>query len=286
MHGGDNPTAFNMNGDVTDPYCGRWFCNTHKCHETYGGDLIGFIKGAMEGSPFPKVLEVAEAFCDDDSVDFVSDVYNEVVLKTLPEKPKGLSKEEVRKRLIIPPQFYLDRKFSAQTLDKFDVGLCVTPGTLMYNRVVFPVYDPSGKVMIGSVGRTVVNDPQKWKNQKGFRKSEHLYNYHNALQRICQTGDIILVEGQGDVLRIWQSGFENVVGIFGSKLHDTQELLLQKTGAMRVITFFDNDEAGQKCREDCDQKLSGLFEVKHIIPDLKDAGEMEEDEVKRFLEKV
>lgn len=286
IHNGDNPTAFNINSDVTDEYCGRWFCNTHKCNEQYGGDMIGLIRGLMPKSSFAEVIKVAESFCDEKSVDFTNDIYNDIVLRGISKKPKGLTRDEVRKRLIIPPEFYIKRKFKEETLDKFDVGLCVTPNAPMYNRVVFPIYDPTGKVMVGCVGRTVVDDSEKWKNQKGFKKSEHLYNYHNALKRICQTGDVILVEGQGDALRIWQSGFENVVGIFGSKLHDTQELLLEKTGAMRLITFFDNDEAGHKCREDIDKKMSNLFEIKHLVPSGKDVGDMEDDEVKRILEKI
>ncbi len=57
-----------------------------------------------------------------------------------------------------------------------------------------------------------------------------------------------------------------------------QELLLQKTGVTNVTTVFDRDEAGDKCREDCN-KLNRLFNVKHVVPDVDDVGEMSIEEV-------
>jgi DNA primase len=80
------------------------------------------------------------------------------------------------------------------------------------------------------------------------------------------------------MIRFHQAGIRNVVGIFGSKLSDTQELLLQKTGVMDVVTVFDRDEAGDKCREDCN-RLSRLFDVRHVVPLVDDVGEMSIAEV-------
>ena len=79
-------------------------------------------------------------------------------------------------------------------------------------------------------------------------------------------------------MRFHQAGIKNVVGIFGSKLSDPQELLLQKTGVTNIITVFDRDEAGDKCREDCN-KLNRLFNVRHVMPLVDDVGEMSVKEV-------
>lgn len=280
IHDGDNVTAFNVNSDITSEFCGRWFCNTVGCHKKYGGDVLGLLRGlaAVNGNlSFTEVLKLASSFCGSEQVDYISDTFNDIILRDK-EKPTGPSRDEVRSKLIRPAEFYLKRGFSAQILDKFDVGVCNDPTKEMYDRVVFPVYDPSGKYFIGCVGRTISGAPEKWKNQKGFKKSQHLYGLWLAFQAICQSGRIILVEGQGDVIRFHQAGIENAVGIFGSRLSDTQELLLQKTGVTNITTVFDRDEAGDKCREDCN-KLNRLFNVKHVIPEVDDVGEMTVEQV-------
>jgi 5S rRNA maturation endonuclease (ribonuclease M5) len=280
IHAGDNITAFNVNSDITSEYCGRWFCNTAGCHKKYGGDVLGLLRGlaTVNGNlPFTEVLKLASTFCGAEQVDYVSDVFNDIVLRDK-DKPTGPSRQEIRSKLIRPVDFYLKRGFSPEILDIFDVGICNDPTKEMHGRAVFPVYDPTGKTFIGCVGRTLINAPDKWKNQKGFKKSHHLYGLWLAFQAICQSGTLILVEGQGDVIRFHEAGIKNAVGIFGSRLSDHQELLLQKTGVTNVTTVFDRDEAGDKCREDCN-RLSRLFNIKHVVPDIGDVGEMSVEEV-------
>lgn len=280
IHNGDNTTAFNVNNDTSSEYCGRWFCNTAGCHKQFGGDILGLLRGLASTKAdisFTEVINLAATFCGIERIDYISDAFNDLLLRDSVKK-MGPSREEVRQKLIRPADFYIQRGFSQQILDEFDVGVCNDPSKEMYERVVFPVYDVNGKFLVGCVGRTLVNAAHKWKNQKGFKKSEHLYGYWLAFQAICQSGTLILVEGQGDVIRFHQAGIRNVVGIFGSKLSDTQELLLQKTGVMDVVTVFDRDEAGDKCREDCN-RLSRLFNVRHIVPLVDDVGEMSIEEV-------
>jgi DNA primase len=282
VHSGDNVTAFNINIGRTE-FRGRWFCNTCGCHKKYGGDLLGLIHGLMTAKAktnvdFIDVLNLAHTFCGTESFDYVSDAFTDILLRDIQKQSTGETRQSIRYRLTRPARFYLDRGFSEDVLDIFDVGVCRDPYDEMHDRVVFPIYEPTGNLCVGSVGRTIVESTIKWKNQKGFHKSEYLYGYWLAIQPVCQTGKIILVEGQGDVLRFFQAGVKNVVGIFGSKLSDTQELLLQKTGCMNVITVFDKDDAGNKCRLDCD-RLKKLFNVRHVIPQADDVGEMSVDQI-------
>jgi DNA primase len=281
IHNGDNTTAFNINGDVTSEFCGRWFCNTAGCHKKFGGDILGLLRGLASlkaDLTFTEVINLAATFCGIEQIDYISDVFNDMMLRET-VKVTGPTREQVRERLKRPVEYYLKRGFSLSILDEFDIGICDDPTKEMYNRVVFPVYDPNGKYLIGCVGRTLTNAPDKWKNQKGFKKSEHLYGYWKAFQAICQSGKIILVEGQGDVLRFHEAGIKNAVGIFGSKLSDSQELLLQKTGVTEITTVFDRDAAGDKCRLDCN-KLNRLFNVRHVIPEAEDVAEMTVEQVK------
>lgn len=287
VHNGDNSTAFNINCNKTSEYCGRWFCNTQGCHKKFGGDILGLMDGlcnAIGPTPFREVLEISHSLAGTEKVDYVSDFFNDLVIRNEPIL-SGPSREEVRNSLIRPAQFYLDRGYSESVLDEFDVGVCLNEYDPMFNRVVFPVYDNTGKFLVGGVGRTLVGAPDKWKNKFGFKKSEHLYGYWKAIQPICQTSKVILVEGQGDVLRFWQAGIKNVLGIFGSNLSDYQENMLQKTGVSSIITVFDRDTAGEKCREDC-KRLSRLFNLKQLLPEGADVGEMSISQIQNMKELV
>lgn len=282
IHSGDNTTAFNINVGNTE-FRGRWFCNTAGCHREYGGDILGLIHGLMRAKAnanvcFIDVLTLAHTFCGTEVFDYVSDTFTDILLRDLQKQEIGDTRQQVRSRLIRPAQFYLNRNFSEEVLDEFDVGVCQNPNDEMYDRVVFPIYEPTGKLCVGSVGRTITGSTMKWKVQRGFQKSEYLYGYWKAFQPVCQTGKIILVEGQGDVLRFFQAGVKNVVGILGSRLSDAQELLLQKTGCMNIVTVFDKDDAGDKCRFDCD-RLKRLFNVRHVIPQADDVGEMSIEQI-------
>lgn len=285
IHAGDNSSAFNVNVDINSEYCGRWFCNTKGCHKEYGGDELGLLRGLMckdEKVSFTDVIKVAEKICGEKIHTYNQDNIS-VILGRGKDKDSGITREQVRSKLKIPSSYYIDRGFSREVLDEFDVGLCDDPSKEMYNRIVFPIYNISGKYMAGCVGRTIVDDPMKWKIQKGFKKSEHIYGYAKALPEVCRSGKIILVEGQGDYLKLWMSGIRNVFGMLGSQISSTQELLLQRTGAMDIITFVDNDAAGDKFRASCDEKLKRLFNIEHKRPTSHDAGDMTPSSLRETL---
>lgn len=153
----------------------------------------------------------------------------------------------------------------------------------MHNRIVFPVYDSEEKYFVGSTGRTVVGDEKKWINQKGFNKSNYLYGYGKAFEHIRRADAIILVEGQGDTIRLYESGIKNVVGMFGSALSDSQEFLIQRTGVSNIILVPDNDDAGEKCKVDIYSRFKNLFNVKIVKYPHKDVGEMAVYEVNDII---
>jgi hypothetical protein len=275
IHAGDNTTAFNVNVNVDSEFCGKWFCNTKGCHNEYGGDILGLVRALLSRDrkvTFGEVVEFSNKFCGTQIKSFQTDLLTNILSRGKPVET-GLTREEIRKKLVIPAKYYIDRGFSPEVLDEFDVGLCTDPTKPMYNRVVFPVYNYTGDRMIGCVGRTTTSDPTKWLNQKGFKKGDHIYGYAKALPYVCRTGTAILVEGQGDFLKLWMAGIKNVFGMFGSQLNSVQELLLQRTGAMNIVTFGDADEAGEKFRIECGKKLGRLFNIRDEIPE-GDAGEM------------
>ena len=278
VHGGDNPTAFNINLNTSDEYCGRWFCNTHGCHRKYGGDILGLIWAMMNSLgpvSFKDVLDVASTLAGVERIDFVSDLFTDLILKNVNESFTGISKNDFRQRFKYPCRYYLERGFSEEVLDEFDVGYCDNVDDEMYCRAVFPIYDKSAKSIIGCIGRTTTDSKSKWKNGHGLKISEYLFGYWKSLKYVCQTGKIVLVEGQGDVMKLWQAGIKNSFGLFGSSLSASQELLIQQTGVTDIVTLFDNDEAGNKIRNKCTESFKRLFNVKHLLPSKQDVGEME-----------
>ena len=47
VHCGDNPNAFNININIDSEWAGKWFCNTHHCHEKYDDDLYGLVEALL-----------------------------------------------------------------------------------------------------------------------------------------------------------------------------------------------------------------------------------------------
>jgi hypothetical protein len=293
IHKGDNNTAFNINIDPNDDFYGVWFCNTKHCHEG-GNDIIALVSKLLcikynKEVSFSEVMYFCEEFVKDVDVNFRGGVTKQDTLSSILEsnskiKVKGKhTREQVRSRLTFPCKYYLDRGYSDDTLDHFDVGLCENPKSEMYNRAVFPVYDEEDKFMVGCVGRTVCGDVRKWINKKGFNKASFLYNYGKALQEISRTSTIILVEGQGDVMRLYEAGIKNAVGIFGSNVSDSQVFLLQKSGAFNIVIMTDNDSAGDACRVNAAEKLQLSFNIYNVITPTGDIGDMSVDQINQII---
>ena len=298
VHHGDNYTAFNINVEEdNDEHYGRWFCNTKQCHlNKPGKDILSLLWMLLEDKHnrdfvFPEVLKFADTFCADVKVN-VGDVLISTVdpidkLIKNPRKKQSkdnrITRQMVRTHLEFPCNYYIKRGFTEEALNHFDVGLCTRPGSQMHNRVVFPVYDENDEYMIGCVGRTVCGDVRKWINQKGFNKSNFLFNYGKALKYTGETDAIILVEGQGDVIRLYEAGINNVVGIFGSKISDSQEYLIQKSGVSTVVIMTDADEAGQKCANDIEERFKYLFNVKRVNTPTNDVGDMTVTEINNII---
>lgn len=295
IHDGDNEVAFNINIDEDNEFYGKWFCNTKKCHNERGGnDILSLSKRLLDkraraDTPFYEVIKFCESFVLGVSVDYMnlaldSDPLNKLFLpKKVIIQDDRITRKIVRERLKFPAHFYLNRGFCQESLDIFDVGVCDTLGKQMCNRVVFPVYDESDSFVVGSTGRTLINHPVKWLNQKGFNKSNYLYGYGMSCRHVKEKDSIILVEGQGDVIRMYEAGVKNVVGMFGSSLSDSQEYLIQKTGVSTVILITDNDEAGKKCEIEAREKLKYLFNIKTVSYPKKDVGEMTVQEIRDII---
>jgi DNA primase len=116
------------------------------------------------------------------------------------------------------------------------------------NRIIFPFYNLSGQI-VGFGGRRLnENDQPKYLNSpesKIYKKGEILYGLHQAISAIRENKAVLIVEGYFDLLRLVDSGIQNVVASSGTALTESQGRLIKRY-TDNVIFIYDSDEAGIK----------------------------------------
>ncbi len=230
-----------------------------------------------------------------------------VLSRTPGQEVSGWTREETRQRLIIPSPYFVSRGYLPATLDHFDIGdsQVTLPAHPMFRRAVVPIFNRDGRRVIGATARSTYDQCQscrrwhdvaatcnaldiqntaKWVNTKGLARERHLYNYWFAQEHIRKSGQIILVEGPGDVWRLHEAGIKNVVALFGVALNDPQMVLIEMSGCMEVVLLLDNDSAGSNATEDIQRSLRRSFRV--TIPSWeggKDIGELSVEYIQQAL---
>ena len=296
IHGGDNPDGCSIFIDG-NTIKGNWKCWTRQCEEDFASNLFGFVRGILSYRNDKNVhlldtFEYCLKFLDTniESLDTYSEpleINKELkLLEIFEKKPERYSnkvkRDEVRRRINIPAKYYINRGYRSETLDLFDVGLCLEKNRPMSGRIVVPIYDEDYNY-VGCVGRSVSPDMlPKWLHSKGFRKT-YLYGLNLAHEYIAKTGTVILVEGQGDVWKMHEAGFKNTVGIFGASLTDDQLVLLEQSGALDVVILTDSDEAGEKAEEQIMEKCGRRFNYYRPKISEKDVGDMTVTKIKEEL---
>lgn len=116
------------------------------------------------------------------------------------------------------------------------------------NRIMFPIFDNSGKNVIGFGGRALESDaPAKYLNSSEtlvFRKRDNLFALNYA--KNSKADYFILCEGYMDVISMHQAGFDSAVATLGTAITSSQARLIERMGKKDVILSYDADGAGQK----------------------------------------
>lgn len=121
------------------------------------------------------------------------------------------------------------------------------PYDVFRDRIMFPIYDASGRVVAFS-GRTLkkednvpkyVNSPET----ELFKKSEIMYGYDKAKNGIRQYDFSLLVEGQFDLVLSHQAGYTNAVAVSGTAFTPHHLALLARL-SNRAVLALDADRAG------------------------------------------
>jgi len=168
------------------------------------------------------------------------------------KKEKGkITRDFYRDKVDIPSKYYLDRGYSIEVLDDYDVGTCKRYGRQMFNRAVVPIYDEDGETIVGCTGRSL------------FEECKKCRSYHDK-EHVLKSGVIILVESPGNVWRLEEEGIHNSVAIFGTTLNDEQKYLIDSSGALTIILIMDNDDAGQEAAEKIIKQCNRTYRVYNI----------------------
>ncbi len=143
-------------------------------------------------------------------------------------------------------------------------------------RLLFPIFDPSGKP-VGFGGRVLPGgEGPKYKNSVDnavYRKSRILYGLNWAKQDIVNTGEVIVCEGYTDVIGFAQAGISRAVATCGTAATDEHIQTLRRY-ASRIVLAFDPDTAGGNAAERFLQ-WEGEIEVKvAVFPAGTDPGEL------------
>lgn len=261
------------------PDRGMYYCFS----TSQGGDIFNFIQ-AMEGVDFKGALEMlaqkagVELIPEDPrkrsererlyaAVEAAA-VFYEEQLPTEAEALEYLKKRGVRKDTITkwrigfapgPPKrgwreskealeeqgFTKDELLKAGIIKSAEGGK--EPFDVFRDRIMFPMSEPSGKVVAFS-GRILHPDDKapKYVNSPEtplYKKSDLLFGYDKAKEGIRKLNFSLIVEGQFDVVMCHQAGYHNTVAVSGTALTLHHVQLLERLSD-KVVLALDADRAG------------------------------------------
>lgn len=306
---------------------GIWMCNTHHCENIFSKSAFGLLKALISSkiNGWQDVEDIAKIASDASVYQFIksnlniSNIENKIDIKNryiynekkdfikhthLIKKNKAIdNRTNYRNNSIIPSKYYLKRNFSADILDKYDVGLYKNPKHPFYNRIVAPIYDDNYRYIIGYTARASTekclvcgyhhnfnekcpdnkdtNKSPKWEHSKGFIKDKCLYNFWFAKNFIYDS--IIICEGSSHIWRLVEAGFNNCVAIFGSNISKYQANLIKKTDATTIILPYDTDDAGLQLCNQIQRLLGNTYKYNIIDLPNGDIADLSINEVKKIL---
>ena len=152
------------------------------------------------------------------------------------------------------------------------------------NRLMFPVIDVRGDV-VAFGGRVLDKSDPKYVNTQEtavYSKRRNLYGIN--LAKKTKRPNIILCEGNIDVITLHQAGFDNAVASMGTALTVEQTRLLSRY-TKELVLCYDNDTAGQLATQKAISLLEGSeFTVKVLqLPRRLVDGEYVKQDVDDFI---
>ncbi len=148
-------------------------------------------------------------------------------------------------------QYIVSKKHtSIETLE--EAGIVYRKGSLLvdrfHGRVIFPLKTHLGSIA-GFAGRILPGgreDTAKYINTPDtpvYHKSTMLYGLNETKKEVKHTKELVVVEGELDMLSVWQAGIKHVVALKGTAFTIEQARLIGRF-TERVVLALDADVAG------------------------------------------
>jgi DNA primase catalytic core len=125
--------------------------------------------------------------------------------------------------------------------------------------LIMPYRNPYGDI-IALVGRCLLTEEErkkigvpKYKNTV-FQKGNNLFGLYEAKKSILEQDCVYIVEGQFDVIKSFEAGLNNIVGLGNSNMTGYQFSVITRY-TNNIFLLLDNDEAGEKGRK----RIMNLF---------------------------
>jgi DNA primase len=279
IHGGDGVTSFRYKVSTN-----TFSCFSQHCHEKYGHDVIALVRAVKNVS----FIESLEYLCDFVGVSFEGLELSEkdillfkerVLLKesqnikkfdeftsNTEQKEATISESTIKKFISNRSDYFLNRGFSLNTLDKFEIG-----STSYFKegpRETIPIRDENG-VFVGMSSRLTFEseDVPKYRILKDFDKNSHLYGLHvakNYREEFHST--VILTEGFTDVWAFSEIGIPIAVCSMGTSVSNIQRYLIGKYFD-KCIVFYDGDSPGKKGTEKVVSFIKNFVKVIPFYPE-------------------
>ncbi len=152
------------------------------------------------------------------------------------------------------------------------------------NRLMIPLADVHGNI-VGFTGRKLSDEQKgpKYMNSPQtpiYNKSEILYGLDKAKLSIKEKGEVIIVEGNLDVVSSHKTSVKNIIASSGTALTEAQ-LIILKRFTNKFVFSFDSDAAGFAAAKRGIDLAKGLdLEVSvALLP--KEAGKDPDDAIKK-----
>lgn len=262
----DNSPSMSIDEDTGIYRC--WSCGAH-------GDIIDFYQRLTGKSLTESIMDIAKS--QNIKIEISEELRKELELKRALYLLNHNIANLYQRALIQNKegqQYLTSRKFSLDIIKQFRIGYIpstplkdlgeqflpllktaqlvnVNEDGSVYNyfsthRISIPFFDEYGHI-VGFSSRATDNKYQpKYlhsRTSKLFQKSELLYAYNFAKEKIKETKSVIITEGQIDCIRCHQFGITNTIATCGLALSDKQ-LKLLKTHVKNYYIIVE-DKAGE-----------------------------------------
>jgi DNA primase len=173
------------------------------------------------------------------------------------------------------------KKKGFEAKDIADAGLANRfGGDLFRGRMTVPLMDGVGQI-VGFTGRIMIDDPKapKYLNTPQtvlYDKGRHVFGLSQAKEAIRKADNVVLVEGNLDVVSSHQAGIKNVVATAGTAMTIYHLKALVRL-TQKIKLAFDGDKAGVSATErsiPIAQSIGADLSVVEMIDGAKDPDEL------------